>query len=325
MKVNNEEKKLPIIIRVLLYGLEKSGKSTLINSFQKGIFTQGIPSTAQNSYEITINKNVIFNILEVGGRKEVRKFVSELIDYVDAIIFVIDGSNERSFDEVTTEFEKIVNHPQSIGKPLAVLFHKNDITKIPPSIIIGRLDLLDRYDRPHQVFSSTAKRPQDFEQVLTWISKCLREAQIPIQDKLSRFLKIYILDMLNTKKEGFPILAILGQLEIISRTGQIEYNRDKIMVILRKLLTAGEVEYIKANKIWRITEKGQDTMSSSRLIKSGRYEEIRAMLDTYVNKSSSVESTKTGLDKDQKEILDDYDLDELAELYKKTDRHRRKD
>jgi hypothetical protein len=249
----------------------------------------------------------------------------ELIDYVDAIIFVIDGSNEGSFDEVTTEFEKIVNHPQSIGKPLAVLFHKKDIAEIPPSIIIGRLDLLDRYDRPHQVFSSTAKRPQDFKNVLTWINNCLKEDQIPIQDKLSRFLKIYILDMLSTKKEGFPLLAILGQLEIISRTGQIEYNRDKIMAILRKLLASREVEYLKDHKMWKITGKGQDTMSSSKLIKSGRYEEIRAMLDTSMSESSSTESTKTGLDKDQKEILDDYDLDELAELYKKTDRHRRKD
>ncbi len=285
----------------------------------------GIPSTAQNSYEIAINKNVIFNIMEVGGRKEVRRFVSELIEYVDAIIFVIDGSNEGSFEEVITEFEKIVIHPQSIGKPLAVLFHKKDIAEVSPSIIIGGLDLLDRYDRPHQVFSSTAKRPQDFEQVLIWINKCIKEDQIPIQDKLSRFLKIYILDMLNTKKEGFHLLGILGQLEIISRTGQIEYNRDKIMVILRKLLAAREVQYIKTNKIWRITEKGQETMNSSKLIKSGRYEEIRAMLDTNVSKSSSIEGTKTGLDKNQKEILDDYDLDELAELYKKTNRHRRKD
>ncbi|MFX0183469.1 MAG: ADP-ribosylation factor-like protein [Candidatus Hodarchaeota archaeon] len=302
-------------IRVLLYGLEKSGKSTLLNSFQEGHYTPGIPFTAQNTSEITINDNLTFAITEVGGRKEVRRFASELLNYVEAIIFVIDGSDEGSFVDVKIEFDKILNHPQSLGKPLAILFHKTDITQIHPSIIIEKLNILNRYDRPHRVFSSTAKRPEDFKQVLIWINNCQIEDRIPIQDQLSRFYIIYILDFLETKKEGLPILSILGQLEIISRTGQVEYDRDKILALLRRLRSEGDIEFDESYQIWRITVQGREKLQSSELIKGGRYEKIRAMIDA--NQASPAKSDKIGLDKEEKDIIDEFDLDELADLKKK--------
>lgn len=317
-------KKLTNTIRVLFYGLEKSGKSTLISSFQEGLFTSGTPDTAQNVSEITINNNITFSIIEVGGRKEVRRFALEFLDHVDAIIFVIDGSDEGSFKDVETEFEKILDHPQSLGKPLAVLFHKKDIAQVHPSTIIEKLDILNRLDRPHRVFSSTAKNPQHFRQVLTWINQRLTEDDLPLQDQFSRFLTIYILDMLDSRETGLQMLAILGQLEIISRTGQVEYNRDKIMAILRKLLSVGEIEYVKSSQVYRITEKGLEKLLSSELVKGGRYEKIRTMLDKYAKEASSSESPQTSLDKDEKDLLDEYDLDELAELYKKTKTRKRR-
>lgn len=308
-------KKLTTTIRVLLYGLEKSGKSTLISSFQEGLFTSGTPDTAQNVSEITINNNQTFNIIEVGGRKEVRSFVTKFMDHVEAIIFLIDGGDEGSFKEVETEFEKILTHPQSLGKPLAVLFHKTDIAQVHPSTIIEKLDILNRLDRPHRVFSGTAKKPHYFGQVLTWIHQRLTEDDHPLPDRFSRFLTIYILDMLNDhEKKGLPLLSILGQLEIISRTGQVEYNRDKIMVLLRKLLAVGEIEYIESSQVYRITGKGLEKLQSSELVKGNLQEELRALLD----------KEKTSLDKDEKELLEDFELDDLAELYKKTTARKRK-
>ncbi len=207
---------------------------------------------------------------------------------------------------------------------MAVLFHKKDIAQVHPSTIIEKLDILNRLDRPHRVFSSTAKKPQHFRQVLTWINQRLTEDDLPLQDQFSRFLTIYILDMLDSRETGLQMLAILGQLEIISRTGQVEYNRDKIMAILRKLFSIGEIEYVKSSQVYRITGKGLEKLQSSELVKGGRYEKIRTMLDKYAEEASSSESPKTSLDKDEKDLLDEYDLDELAELYKKTKNRKRR-
>jgi len=312
-------KKLTTLIRMLLYGLENSGKSTLVNSFQAGLFIPGTPFTAQNVSEIKVDHNLSFNIIEVGGRKEVRKFAYEFLDHVDAIIFVIDGSDEGSFVDVENEFAKILNHPRSLGKPLAVLFHKKDIAQIHPSTIVERLDILNRLDRPHRVFSSTAKEPQQFIKVLTWVYECLTDAS-PLPDRLSRFFTIYILDMLNEHEEGLPILSVLGQLEIISRTGQVEYDRDKIMAILRKLLSTGEIEHVKSFQVLKITGKGLERLQSKELVKGSKYEELKLMLD----KKKSSSSEKTSLDKEEKDFLDEFELDELAELYKKTATRKRK-
>ncbi|MFX0123267.1 MAG: ADP-ribosylation factor-like protein [Candidatus Hodarchaeota archaeon] len=311
-------------IQVLLYGLENSGKSTLLRSFQVGHFVSGVPFTAHKFSEIILDDNLKFNIIEVGGRKDVRRFVFQYIEHVEAIIFAIDGSNEKSFKDVETEFKAILTHPHSLGKPLAILFNKKDIAHIHPSIIIEKLGILNRLDRPHQVFSTTAKEALYFGEVLRWINKCLKEDEYIIEDRFSRFFKIYILDMLDNQEEGLPILSILSQLKIISHTGQVDYDRDKIMSILRKLLDDGEIEYVEPSQVYRITGKGLEKLQSSELIKGGRYEEIRAMLDKNLTTSNTLEGKKTRLDKDERDTLDEFDLDELAELYKKTTSHKRK-
>jgi GTPase SAR1 family protein len=300
---------MPSATRVLLYGLEKSGKSTIIESFKTGHFTQGIPSTAHKTYDILVKNILPFSIIEVGGRKEVRGFVTKYLDHIDSIVFVIDGSDEGSFQEVKTEFFKILNHPLSLGKPLAILFHKKDIATVHPSIIIDKLDLLNRYDRPHRVFSTSAHNPKLFMEVLAWLHNCLIEEKQLFQDKYSRLLTIYILDMLEEKKMGLPLLAILGQLEIISRTGQVEFNRDKTILLLRKLRESGELNYNESTQVWSITLKGYEKLQNPDLIKGTKYEKLRAVLDGGETGSS---------------VSEEFELDELAELFDKTTRQKRK-
>jgi small GTP-binding protein len=300
---------LKATIQVLLYGLERSGKSTLVSSYLKGEFKSGTPSTAHQSYDIVVNEKTNFTLIEVGGRKEVRRFVEEYLPHVNATIFVIDGSDEGSFPEVRREFLRILNNPITLGKPLAIVFNKVDVSRTHPSVIIDRLDILNRYDRPHRVFSTTCKIPKSFGDVLIWIQECMEEDKFPLEDRVSRLLSIYIFDMLVEKKEGLPLLALLGQLEIISRTGQVEYNRDKILVLLRKLRTRGELEYDDLKQVWKITDKGREKLRNPDLIKGTKYEKLRAILD----------EEKTGeVLKEQKEVIDEFDIDELAELYKKT-------
>ena len=301
---------MPSATRILLYGLEKSGKSTIVESFERGQFTTGTPSTAHRTYDISIQNKLNFSIFEVGGRKEVRGFVPEYLDYSDAIIFVVDGSDESSFREVKTEFFNILNHSSAAGKPLAILFHKKDIAKVHPSIIIDELDLLNRYDRPHRVFSTSATEPKRFMEVLAWINNCLLEDKSLFQDKYSRLLTIYILDMLEEKPRGLPLLAVLGQLEIISRTGQIEYNRDKTIALLRKLRESGELDFNKSTQIWRITPKGRKQLENPNLITGTKYEKLRAVLDG----EKEVE---------EKEVLEEFELDEIVDIFGKSTEKKR--
>jgi small GTP-binding protein len=293
-------------IEVLLYGIEKSGKSTIINSFQKRRFEPGIPFTAHQTYDVLTHSNIPFSIIEVGGRKEVRRFVTEYIEHVDAYVYVIDGSNEGSFREVKSEFNQIINHPYTVGRPLAILFHKTDIATVHPSVIIDQLDILNRYDRPHRVFSTTAKKPLLFDDVLTWIDECLKEEKTILQDRDSRFLSIFIFDILEEKKQGLPLIAILGQVEIMCRTGQVEYNRDKILVLMRRLRSEGDLEFDERDQIWHLTDQGRKKISSPELVKGTKHEKLRAIIDDQETESST------------KDVADEFDLDELADLYKKS-------
>ncbi|MFX1252165.1 MAG: ADP-ribosylation factor-like protein [Promethearchaeota archaeon] len=302
---------------MLLFGLEESGKTTLVTSFLKGAFTPGPPSTGQKTFEFTINGNLTFDIIEVGGRKEVRDFALQYIEHVEAIIFVIDGSNEEKFRYIPPEFAKILNHPLSPGKPLAVLFNKKDIAQVHPAVIIEKLDILNKLDRPHQVFSTTAKEPQQFKKVLTWIEERLTEDEPQFRDRFTRLLMLNILDMLNVSKKGHPVLSILGQLEIILRAGQGTFNRDHIMAILRKLWSDGEIEYFEPLQVYRITPKGREKMKSSDLTEGGLREELRAMLDKYKDEPAT-ESDKDTRDEEVKEFLDEQDIEDIAKMFDET-------
>ncbi len=305
-------------IRLLLYGLENSGKSTLISSFQNGRFTVGSPSTAQQVTDLSFEDNFTFTIYEVGGRKEVRKFVTEAIDHADALLFLIDGTDDKHLDEMKEEFDKLLDHAQSVGKPLVVLFHKTDIARIHPSYAVDRLKILNIYDRPHQVFSTTAKEPQSFLPVLKWIKDRLTEDFFPIQDKYTRLLTLSILDMLEAEEKGLSVLAILGQLEIMSRTGQVEYHRDKIFSVLRKLIANAEIEYKSFLQVWKITQKGKEKLKSSDLTKGDKFEKLREVL--VGTESSSSGKSKSGSEASESEVLEEFSLDELGELLKKTER-----
>jgi small GTP-binding protein len=310
-----------MVVNVLLYGLEKSGKSTIIKSFEKRTFTPGIPFTAQSFYDLTLRDGTKFSITEVGGRKEVRKNVFQFLPHVTAIIFVIDGSHESSFRDVTEELDKIISHPHSVGKPLAILFHKTDIATGSPAMIMEDLNLLNRYDRPHRVFSTTAKKPLLFHDVLFWIHQRIKESMSLLEDKETRHLRIFLFDLLNEHTQGLPLLAILGQLEIISRTGQISYDRDKITALLRHSLTTEEIIYDEHSQIWRITPKGVESLLSKEIVKGDKYEELQALLasDTKLSEVGS-----KGLSEDDQELIEQFDLDDLANLFEKSGSKKRK-
>jgi hypothetical protein len=168
------------------------------------------------------------------------------------------------------------------------------------------------------VFPTTAKKPLIFHDVLTWINDRIQEEKTLLEDKATRFLRIFLFDLLNESKQGLQLLAILGQLELISRTGQIAYDRDKIMALLRKSLTTGEVHYDDQSLLWRLTPKGVETLLSKDIVKGDKYEDLQAIIadDSPPSKSSS---------EDQQDVLEQFDLDELANLYKKSSSPKKKE
>ncbi|MFX0063312.1 MAG: ADP-ribosylation factor-like protein [Candidatus Hermodarchaeota archaeon] len=243
------------VIKVLLYGLERSGKSSLIESYKAGMFVNDPIPTAHQIYEIIFDEDTIFEISEVGGSKEVAHFALTLLESVDAIIFVIDGSNKQVFRQVKIEFEKIVNHPASGEKPVIILINKKDIPTVAPPVVIKDLQLIKMMHRPHQVFPITATDAQEFKQVLSWIKDRLAEKEQVYSPVLELF-ELNILDMFSTAR-SLSLLAILEQVKLMTRTGHGEYDKDKVMAILRKLRDMGYIEYIEELQAYKITPSGR--------------------------------------------------------------------
>lgn len=246
------------VTKILLYGLEKSGKTTLIRSFLEGKWVNDVIPTTHRMFDINLEPDIKLEITEVGGDRQTANFATRLLDSVEAIIFVIDGSNEHQFRDVKTEFQKITQHPGSQKKPIAILFNKRDITKVAPTIITKDLDLIKMVDRPFKVFSTTAHDPLETRNVFNWIKERLKEKE-QIKDESLSLLEINVLDMLNSNRT-LSFISILEQIKIMTRTGYGDYDKEGVLAILRRMMDKEYIEYIEEMQNYKITLKGREKL-----------------------------------------------------------------
>ncbi|KAL9643802.1 hypothetical protein ABK040_013287 [Willaertia magna] len=114
--------------RVLLLGLDNSGKTSLLYSLSCGKFAQPIPTIGYN-LEILVYKNYELNVFDVGGKQEIRSFWNVYYKGTDAVIFVIDGSDVSRFDEAKKELLKLVESEHLSDVPYLLFINKSDVKK----------------------------------------------------------------------------------------------------------------------------------------------------------------------------------------------------
>ena len=89
--------------KILLIGLDNSGKTTILNFIKSKTFVQTEPTVGLN-IETIIIKNFEFLIFDVGGK--VRTLWSHYYENLSAIIFAIDSTDRPRLWEIREELKK---------------------------------------------------------------------------------------------------------------------------------------------------------------------------------------------------------------------------
>jgi tRNA U34 5-carboxymethylaminomethyl modifying GTPase MnmE/TrmE len=171
-------------VNIAIIGLDSAGKSTTLNFLVEGEATETIPTVGVNYEKISIGKNLVLNLIDLGGQ---------------CMIFVIDSSDEERFKEARSELHDALDEFQS-NLPILILANKQDLASAVDKaelIKIFGLDLLD--GRDWHIENTSALLGTGLSEAFHWLYEHITGEKV----KKSVVPK----DIIIFNKDGIPIIS----------------------------------------------------------------------------------------------------------------------
>lgn len=167
-------------VKILVLGLYDSGKSSLLFQAKFGEVVTSIPTIGFN-VETVSHKNIILQAWDVGGRDKIRPLLRHYYQNTEAVIFVVDSSDEERLPEAERELLSLLSESELEGVPVAVALNKWDLSRhMSREKIQQALGLAEvRKSRPCESFSTSAvsDSKSDLFDMLEWINDNTRRTE----------------------------------------------------------------------------------------------------------------------------------------------------
>jgi len=122
-KIKQKEKE----IRVLVLGLDNSGKTTLLKKLN-GEDVLSISPTLGFTISTFEHNNLKLNVWDVGGQKSLRAFWRNYFESTDGLIYVVDSSDTFRMNDSKQELQNLLKEERLLGATLLVLANKQDLS-----------------------------------------------------------------------------------------------------------------------------------------------------------------------------------------------------
>ncbi len=125
--------------KVVITGLDSSGKTTLVSFLQNGTFIEHTPTMGKELTTMEV-QGIRINIMDMGGQKDFRELWLHEMSDAECVIFMIDAYARERFNEAKDELWKLSSVLKK--KALIILANKCDLQPIAQiSEIIEALNL----------------------------------------------------------------------------------------------------------------------------------------------------------------------------------------
>lgn len=116
--------------------------------------------------------NVLMKVWDLGGQTRFRAMWERYCKGVDAIVYILDGSNKSKIPESLKELKELLSKPQLANIPLLVLSNKNDLgDSLNTDQTIEILNLKSIVDREVCCYSISAKNGNNIDLTLKWLTE----------------------------------------------------------------------------------------------------------------------------------------------------------
>eukprot|EP01112_Ceratiomyxa_fruticulosa_P008799 TRINITY_DN227_c0_g1_i9.p1 TRINITY_DN227_c0_g1~~TRINITY_DN227_c0_g1_i9.p1 ORF type:complete len:185 (+),score=41.34 TRINITY_DN227_c0_g1_i9:326-880(+) len=111
--------------RILVIGLDNSGKTTLLDLIKQRVD----PNTNSVGFalEVVFVKKTVLNVWDVSGQEKIRPLWVHYFQNTQAVIYVIDASDEGRVSESKKELLRIMDTKEVEGIPFLLFANKHDV------------------------------------------------------------------------------------------------------------------------------------------------------------------------------------------------------
>mmetsp|Transcript_7504 Transcript_7504/g.23912 ORF Transcript_7504/g.23912 Transcript_7504/m.23912 type:complete len:240 (+) Transcript_7504:28-747(+) len=169
---------LPILLgrrhcKILMLGLDSAGKTTILYQLKLGELAATTPTLGVNVETVTY-KNIEFMVMDMGGQDKIRALWSHYYDGANALIFVVDSSDEERLAEAKEELRKLLGEEALKEALLLVFANKQDL---PQALSVQQVaDTLELSAIPHRswyIQACSATTGAGISDGLDWLAKKL--------------------------------------------------------------------------------------------------------------------------------------------------------
>jgi len=156
-------------MRILLLGLDNSGKTSILKKLSDEQIAHIMPTQGFNIKSI-VKDGFKFNVWDLGGQKAIRPYWKTYYDNTNALIYVVDSSDNRRLEESANELRALLREVKLSGIPLLVFANKQDLAHAKQtSEIISTMNMNTIIDRHWTIKGCSAKSGEGLQDGLQWL------------------------------------------------------------------------------------------------------------------------------------------------------------
>lgn len=160
---------------ILILGLDNAGKTTLLQCLTEEKVKTTEPTKGVNIKSIMYSGFTI-NVIDIGGQKEIRQYWDYYYDDVDALVYVVDGSDEERIGECNDQLKKLLKEDKLKKAPILAYANKSDLKScLGPDEIIEKLEMNDITDRDWSLYACSALKGTGVSEGLKWLLEKISE------------------------------------------------------------------------------------------------------------------------------------------------------
>jgi len=154
--------------RILVLGLDNSGKTTILKKLSDEDITHIMPTQGFNIKSLQ-REGVKLNMWDIGGQKTIRPYWQNYFDATDVLIYVIDSADRRRLEETGSELNDLLTQDKLSGVPVLIFSNKQDLlNSMPADEIAEKLSLTNIRDRQWQIQACSAKTGEGLQEGMEW-------------------------------------------------------------------------------------------------------------------------------------------------------------
>ena len=164
--------------KILVLGLDNAGKTTLLKFLSNDTPSKIEEPTKGFNVKTICKDGFKLNVWDIGGQSAIRTYWENYYDRTDALVFVVDSSDDYRLDETTSVFKILLAEPKLEKVPILVFANKQDKSDaLQPNEIMEKMELSSISDRKWSINACVATTGEGVEEGMKWLVETVSKSQ----------------------------------------------------------------------------------------------------------------------------------------------------